>query len=172
MLNTTLCYIEKDGKYLMLNRNKKKNDLNEGKWIGIGGKFQDGETPDECLIREVREETGIVLSHFHFHGIIHFISDVETEDMYLYTAVLPGATKAHECAEGTLESTASTSESINEVPECAEGTLEWIAKEEVLNLPIWEGDRLFLEKLIRGDDRIEMTLEYIGSKLVRSCVFL
>ena len=87
MFNTTLCYIEQDGKYLMLYRNKKKNDINEGKWIGIGGKFEKNETPEQCLLREVYEETGLKLTSYRYRGLIHFIPDsAEPEDMYLYTA--------------------------------------------------------------------------------------
>lgn len=147
MINTTLCYIEKDGKYLMLNRNKKKNDLNEGKWIGIGGKFKNNETADECLKREVLEETGFQLTKFQFHGIIHFRSDRENEEMYLYSAEAPEDTTLIECNEGTLS---------------------WIDKDNVLELPIWEGDRLFLKKLIAGESRIEMTLEYKGDNLIHA----
>ena len=145
MINTTLCYIEQNGKYLMLNRNKKENDLNEGKWIGIGGKFEPGETPEECLEREVLEETGFKLEEYTFHGIIHFRSDKEDEEMYLYTAKAP------------LDATPIS---------CDEGTLAWIDKNKVLDLPIWEGDMLFLEKLIAGKKPIEMTLVYEGDKLV------
>lgn len=145
MINTTLCYVEKDGKYLMLNRNKKKNDLNEGKWIGIGGKFEPGEAADECLLREVREETGFELSDYKFHGIIHFRSDKEDEEMYLYTAAV-----------------SSDAEPI----ECSEGTFAWVAKDKVLDLPTWTGDRLFLTKLLAGETDIEMTLVYNGDELV------
>ena len=145
MINTTLCYIEQNGKYLMLNRNKKENDLNKGKWIGIGGKFEPGETPEECLVREVLEETGFELKEYTFHGIIHFRSDKEDEEMYLYTAKAP----------------------VDATPiNCDEGTLAWIDKDEVLNLPTWEGDRLFLRKLITGEESIEMTLVYEGDKLI------
>ena len=85
MIDTTLCYIEHDGKYLMLNRNKKAKDLNEGKWIGVGGKVEPGETPEQCVRRETLEETGLVLGDIHFYGIVHFRSDIwEDEEMYLY----------------------------------------------------------------------------------------
>ena len=145
MINTTLCYIEYNGKYLMLNRNKKKNDLNEGKWIGIGGKFEENESPEECLLREVFEETGLKLTEYIFHGIIHFRSDKEDEEMYLYTGKV----------------------STDELPiNCDEGTLAWVEKSKVLDLPTWEGDRLFLEKLIAGEKVVEMTLVYEGDKLV------
>lgn len=146
MINTTLCYIEKDGKYLMLLRNKKKNDLNEGKWIGIGGKFEPGESADDCLCREVFEETGLVLTEFRLHGIIKFISDTwEDEDMYLYTA--DGFT-------GQLTDC------------CDEGELRWIDKDKILELDLWEGDKYFLKELMKGTDEINMTLRYQGDILV------
>ena len=146
MMKTTLCYIENDGKYLMLNRNKKEKDLNEGKWIGIGGKFKVGETPEQCLEREVFEETGVRMFSYYFHGIIHFRSDEETEDMYLYSAYIPNGFKP---------------------PECNEGTLAWIEKDKIFELPLWEGDKFFLKELIKGTSKIDMTLEYIDGKLVR-----
>ena len=117
MILTTLCYIEKDDKYLMLHRVKKENDINHDKWIGVGGKFEKNETPEECLLREVKEETGLTLLKYHFRGIITFLSDRwEAEYMHLFTASE---------FEGTLT-------------ECDEGNLEWIPKSEIENLPIWE----------------------------------
>lgn len=149
MIKCTLCYIEDNGKYLMMFRNKKENDPNAGKWIGIGGKFLEGETAEECMLREVREETGLTLSFWQFHGIVEFRSDAwEFEDMYLFSAKAP---------EGASV----------DPDRCSEGTLQWIEKEKVLQLPIWEGDRLFLEKLIAGEDAINMTLKYQGENLVR-----
>lgn len=142
MLNSTLCYIIKDEKVLLLYRNKKKNDLNEGKWIGVGGKFEPGESADECMKREVFEETGLRITKYHLHGIVKFLSDAwEDEDMYLYTAT---------DFEGTL----------NEV--CSEGELKWVDKDKVLSLPTWEGDHYFMEPLLRGDDRIDMLVRYEG----------
>ena len=147
MVKTTLCYIEKDGKYLMLYRNKKKNDPCEGKWVGIGGKFEEGETADECLIREVFEETSLRLLKYEFRGIVHFKSDVlPDEDMYLYTA------SEWENEESTFI--------------CPEGELKWILKENVLSLNLWEGDKYFLEPLINGKDNIELTCIYEGDKLI------
>ncbi|MDO4489430.1 MAG: 23S rRNA (uracil(1939)-C(5))-methyltransferase RlmD [Eubacteriales bacterium] len=144
-INTTLCYIEKDGKYLMLLRNKKENDLNEGKWIGIGGKFEKDETPDECLIREVREETGITLTKYEQRGVIGFVSDTwNDETMYLYTAT---------AYDGEINYN------------CDEGELRWIDIDEVMNLNLWEGDRLFLKRLVEGDRDIRMTLHYEGDTL-------
>ena len=129
----------------MLLRNKKASDPNEGKWIGIGGKFEEGETPDECMLREVREETGLELTDYHFHGIIEFRSDEwEYEDMYLYTAQLPD---------------------IPPLPECREGTLKWIPKAQIMNLNLWEGDRIFLKELLEGKKEINMRLCYHGDKL-------
>ena len=146
MKNTTLCYIEKDNKYLMLLRNKKENDCNEGKWIGVGGKFEGNETSDECLCREVLEETGLVLTDYHFHGIVYFLNTVwEDEAMYLYTATGFDGTPDYNCDEGELR---------------------WIDKSEIMKLNLWEGDRIFLEKLINGEDRIDMTLNYDGERLI------
>ena len=141
---TTLCYIEKDEKYLMLHRTKKKNDFNGGKWIGVGGKFEKDETPEECLLREVREETGLCLENYALRGIITFISDEwETEYMYLYTA---------DKWTGSLT-------------DCDEGELAWVEKEKVTSLPLWEGDRLFLELLNTEKRFFSMKLRYEGEKL-------
>lgn len=146
MLNTTLCYIEKDGKYLMLHRIRKENDISAGKWIGVGGKFEPGETAEECLVREVREETGYTLTEYKQIGLVKFISDVaEDEDMYLF------------------QGTAFTGE---QVKECPEGQLEWVPAEEVLGLPTWEGDRYFLDALLQGRTNIDITVRYEGDKLV------
>ena len=145
MRDTTLCYIEKDGCYLLLNRNKKENDLNHGKWIGVGGKCEPGESPEECVRRETFEETGLTLGALHFYGIIHFRSDTwEDEEMYLY----------------------SSSDFTGEIAEdCREGTLAWIPKDQVLQLPTWEGDRIFLERMLAGEKYIELTLNYKGDDL-------
>lgn len=143
---TTLCYIEKEDKYLMLYRNKKEHDQSHGKWLGVGGKFEAGESPEECLLREVREETGLTLTEYQFRGIITFLSDIyEGEYMFLYTA-----------SEYTGEL----------IKDCEEGRLQWIPKTEVLELPAWEGDHLFLEKLIAGEKDIHMKLSYEGDRLV------
>lgn len=139
MKNTTLCYIEKEGTYLMLHRNKKKNDENEGKWIGVGGKFLEGESPDDCLLREVREETGLVLTSFRPRGIVTFVSDVfETEYMFLYTA----------------------DEFVGEICECDEGELMWVKKEDVTSLPLWQGDRIFLSLLASDHPFFSLKLSY------------
>lgn len=145
MFITTVCYIEKDGKYLMLHRTKKKNDINKGKWIGIGGKFEDRESPEECIIREVKEETGLVLKSYKLRGVITYIFETgDTEYMYLFTS---------DSFEG-------------ELTECNEGELEWINKNEIMNLSLWEGDKIFLEKLKKDDNFFTIKMEYNGDKLV------
>ena len=139
MKNTTLCYVEQDGKYLMLHRVKKKDDYNGGKWIGIGGKFLEGESPDECLLREVREETGLALTDYRLRGIVTFAAAKwETEYMYLYTAT--GFT-------GTLQ-------------ECDEGVLQWVEIGKVPELPLWEGDKVFLRLLRENAPFFTLKLVY------------
>ena len=161
MKKATLCYIRREGaagpEYLMLYRNKKIDDPNEGKWIGVGGKFEPGETPDECMLREVREETGLKLADYHFCGVIHFVSDTwEDEDMYLYRA---------EAREDEAERSAA-----NKMPACEEGELRWVPEDQLMDLPMWEGDRLFLKPLMEGADTITMTLRYEGDDLVASII--
>ena len=147
MQNTTLCYIEHDNKYLMLHRTKKENDLNEGKWIGVCGKFEQDETPEECLLREVKEETGLTLTKYRLRAVITFLSDKwETEYMYLFTA---------NAFTGILT-------------DCNEGELEWIDKEKVPELNIWEGDQIFLQKLLADEDFFTLKVVYEGDKLVES----
>lgn len=147
MINTTLCYIEKDNKYLMLHRTKKENDVNEGKWIGVGGKFEKDETPEECLLREVKEETGLVLTEYKLRAVITFISDSwETEYMYLFSA----------------------NEFTGELITCDEGELKWVEKDRILNLNIWEGDKIFLKKMIEEDNFFTLKVVYEGDKLVES----
>ena len=155
---TTLCYIENDGSYLMLYRNKKPGDPNAGKWLGIGGKIEEGESPDECNRREVLEECGLVLRSAKFLGIIKFrATDYEDEDMYLYRTddFVPADDKkaAEFIRTGRYEP-----------PQCSEGVLKWIPREEMLELPMWEGDRAFVGKLMEGADSISMTLRYTGEK--------
>ena len=146
MKNTTLCYIENhNGDYLMLYRNKKKNDPNAGKWIGIGGKFEDGESPDECLLREVREETGLTLLSWELRGIVTFVSDEwETEYMFLYTS---------DDWSGKLSV-------------CDEGQLAWKQKSEIDSLSMWEGDKIFLRLLQDERDFFSLKLSYEGQKLI------
>lgn len=139
MKNSTLCYIESCGKYLMLRRDRKKNDENSGKWIGVGGKFEEG---------EVREETGFELTSYRLRGIVTFVSDIyETEQMFLFTATADGG------VSGGL-------------PGCDEGTLEWVKISDVPALPLWEGDRIFLSLLSEGRGFFLLKLCYRGDRLV------
>ena len=146
MRNTTLCHIEKDGKYLMLHRTKKVNDLNHDKWVGIGGKFEDKESPEQCNRREVLEETGLSLLKSNYRGIVTFVSDKwETEFMHIFTSDL---------FEG-------------ELCDCDEGTLEWVDKKELLSLPLWAGDKIFL--CLIEDVKypfFSLRLEYVGDTLI------
>ena len=158
MKRTTLCYIEDRGKWLMLYRNRKPEDPNEGKWLGIGGKIEPGETPDECNAREVMEETGLRLGSAHFCGIIQFRADMyEDEDMYLYYSNDFGPADA-----GASETLNGKDEYV--LPECDEGELRWIDGSELMDLPMWEGDRVFLSRLLAGEREISMTLSYTGEK--------
>lgn len=143
---TTLCYIEQDGKYLMLHRTKKKHDINENKWIGVGGHAEGTEGPEECLLREVKEETGLTLTSYRFRALITFISDQqEPEMMCLFTA----------------------DDFTGELITCNEGELVWVDKEDVPKLPTWEGDAIFLERLLADEKRFfTLRLVYEGDKLV------
>jgi 8-oxo-dGTP diphosphatase len=146
---TTLCYIEKDDKYLMLHRVKKENDINKDKWIGVGGHFEPDESPQECLLREVKEETGLTLTSWKLRGIVTFISDQwQTEYMFLYTA----------------------DSFYGDMITCNEGDLEWVKKSEVYNLPIWEGDKKFFHLLEETDRFFSLKLRYVGDELVESSV--
>lgn len=144
-VNSTLIYIERGDEYLMLHRTKKEHDLNHDKWIGVGGKFEEGEAPEDCALRETREETGLTLTHWRYRGIVTFLSDLyETEYMHLFTA--DGYT-------GTPI-------------ECDEGDLEWIRKSELLKLPLWEGDKIFLRLLDTDEPFFSLKLKYEGDTLV------
>lgn len=147
---TTLCYIENNDCYLMLHRTKKKKDVNKDKWIGVGGHAEGNETPQECLIREVKEETGLLLTSYKFRGLITFISDeYEAEMMCLFTA--DGYT--------------------GELITCDEGELKWVKKSEVPQLPTWEGDAQFLKLLLEDEKRFfAMKLRYEGERLVEKSV--
>lgn len=145
MILSTLCYIEKDGKYLMLHRTKKENDINKDKWLAIGGKFEDKESPEECVLREVKEETGLILNSCKLRCIVTFVSNVyETEYMYVFTS----------------------DDFMGEIIECNEGDLEWIDKEEVLKLNAWEGDKIFTSKIQNDNTFFTLKLEYDKEKLV------
>lgn len=145
MRNTSLCYIEKAGKYLMLHRIKKKNDLNHEKWVGIGGKFEDKESPEECNAREVLEETGLTLNSCRYCGVVTFVSDKwETEYMHLFHS---------DSFEGELK-------------ECDEGNLEWVKIKDVYNLPLWEGDKIFFRLMEQKAPFFSLKLEYEGDTLV------
>lgn len=150
MKMTTLCYIENNDCYLMLHRTKKKKDVNKDKWIGVGGHAEGNETPQECLLREVKEETGLSLTSYKFRGLITFISDeYEAEMMCLFTA--DGYT--------------------GELITCDEGELEWVKKSEVPQLPTWEGDAQFLKLLLEDEKRFfAMKLRYEGERLVEKSV--
>jgi 8-oxo-dGTP diphosphatase len=144
-----LCYIEKDDAYLMLHRVKKENDLNHDKWVGVGGKFERDETPEECLLREVKEETGLTLTSYRFRGIVTFLSDEwEGEYMHLYTAT----------------------EYTGEMTECNEGNLEWVPKVEIEKLHIWEGDKIFFRLLDENLPFFSLKLRYKGDELVETAV--
>ena len=143
---TVLCYIEDNNKYLMLHRTKKNQDLNEGKWLGIGGHIEANETPDEALIREVLEETGLTLLNYTFNGIVEFINDNYKEIMYLYTS---------NSFEGLIS-------------ECNEGELSWIDKDKILSLNLWDGDKIFLKKLFNNETNFYLRLYYDNNNFVRS----
>lgn len=145
MIKTTLCYIEKDNKYLMLHRTKKQNDTNSDKWIGIGGKFEKGETPTECVLREVKEETNLTLKSVNFRGIVYFRNNFyPDEDMYLFTS----------------------NDFVGTIKTCDEGDLEWIDRDELYSLTLWKGDKIFLEALKKDDRFFELTLNYEKDTLV------
>ena len=142
---TTLCYLEREQQYLMLHRVKKEKDINQDKWVGVGGHFEKDETPEECLCREVREETGLTLHSWKFRGIITFISnEFGTEYMFLYTS----------------------KDFTGDLIECDEGTLEWIDKSRVYDLPIWEGDKVFFRLLEESEEFFSLKLRYEGDVLV------
>lgn len=147
MRNTTLCHIEKNGCYLMLHRVKKENDLNRDKWVGIGGKFEDKESPEEANLRETLEETGLTLKNAVYRGIVTFVSDKwETEYMHIFYA---------DKFEGTVK-------------ECDEGELCWVNKKDIFSLPIWEGDKIFLRLLDEKTPFFSLKLEYMGERLANA----
>lgn len=147
MKQTTLCYLERGDSYLLLHRTKKANDENRDKWIGVGGKFEKGETPEDCLLREVREETGLTLTRWRYRGIVTFLSDVyPAEQMHLFTA---DAWTGEEHV-------------------CDEGDLAWMKKNDFSALPMWEGDRIFLDLLDRDVPFFSLKLVYRGDVLTEA----
>ena len=148
MINTSLCYIERGEHYLMLHRVKKQNDQNHDKWIGIGGKFEPGESPEDCVLREVREETGLTLTHWRYCGIVTFVLADWTEYMHLFCA---------DGFEGTLR-------------ECDEGVLEWIDKSALRALPMWEGDKIFLDLMQAHRPFFSLKLVYDEADVLRAAV--
>lgn len=149
MLDTTLCYIRRGTQCLMLHRIKKANDLNRDKWIGIGGKFEEGESPEECLLREVREETGLTLTDWRYRGIVTFTSDRwPAEQMHLFTA--DGFT--------------------GELKQCDEGVLEWLEWEDLTRIPHWEGDEIFLRLMERDAPFFSLKVCYEGDRLVAAAL--
>lgn len=149
MLETTLCYLTCDDRTLMLHRVKKAHDVNEGKWIGIGGKIEAGETPEECMLREFREETALELTQWQYRGIVNFTSEDWQERMHLFTAT---------AFDGTLTGT------------CDEGDLCWIEQRQIGNLSLWAGDRVFLSLLARDEPFFVLDLVYSGETLVRAAL--
>ena len=147
MHNSTLCYILRGDEVLMLHRVKKKNDINKDKWIGIGGKFESEESPDECLLREAKEETGLTLTSWRCRGIVTFLNEGgEGEYMYLFTA------------DGFQ----------GELIECDKGNLEWVSREFLGTLPMWEGDKIFLDLLWQDAPFFLLTLRYRNDRLVEA----
>lgn len=146
MKNTTLCYVERDGKYLMIHRVKKVNDMNKDKWIGIGGKFEERETPFDCIRREMLEETGLIPNKLSYRGLVTFVSnEFGTEYMHLFHT---------DDFSGQL------------LEDCTEGNLEWVDKDKITELPLWEGDKIFLDLLKRDVPFFSLKLVYEGSTLV------
>ena len=147
MRNTTLVHLERDGKYLMLHRVKKEHDENRDKWVGIGGKFEPGESPEDCALREVREETGLTMRAWSYRGIVTFVSDEwGTEYMHLFhSADFEGSVK-----------------------DCDEGVLEWVDKRALYDLPIWEGDKIFLRLLDTDRPFFSLKLRYQGDRLMEA----
>ena len=147
MINSTLCYILRGNEVLMLHRVKKKNDINRDKWIGIGGKFEENESPEDCLLREAREETGLTLTDWNCRGVVTFLNTrCEGEYMYLFTA---------DGFEGELK-------------DCDEGDLQWISRDFLNDLPKWEGDQIFLDLLWQNAPFLLLTLRYDGDTLVEA----
>ena len=156
MINTTLCYLEKNSSYLMLHRIKKKNDCNHDKWIGIGGKFEEGESPEDCVRREVLEETGLTLGKLEYRGIVTFVSKtadgVYYELMHLFWSDDFAEADCHE----------------DKVKKCDEGVLEWIPKDKMNELPHWQGDEIFLKLIDQKAPFFSLKLIYENDKLKKA----
>jgi 8-oxo-dGTP diphosphatase len=150
MIQSTLCYITRGDDVLMLHRVKKKNDVNKDKWIGIGGKFEENETPDECLLREAYEETGLRLTRWQCRGIVTFLTNGPWDGEYMYLFTADGF-------EGELK-------------QCDEGDLQWVSREFMDSLPTWEGDRIFLDLLWKDAPFFLLKLRYDGEKLVEAAL--
>ena len=147
MIDSTLCYLERDGQYLMLHRVKKEHDVNKDKWIGVGGKFEPGESPVDCLLREVREETGLTLTAWRCRGVVTFVCPPwDTEQMYLFTADRWTRT----------------------LGDCDEGELCWVDKNKVADLPIWTGDKIFFRLLREERPFFLLKLVYDGGTLTQA----
>ena len=147
MLQSTLCYLERGDAYLMLHRVKKEHDANRDKWIGIGGKFEDKESPEDCLLRECREETGLTLTDYRYRGLVTFVNtEWPTEYMHLFTA---------DRFEGALR-------------DCNEGALEWVDTDRLTELPIWEGDKVFLRLLSEKEPFFSLKLVYEEERLIHA----
>ena len=147
MKQTTLCYLERGDEYLMLHRTKKKNDENHDKWIGVGGKFEANESPEDCMRREIFEETGLTVTDYRYRGIVTFVSDIyETEYMHLFTVT----------------------DWTGEARECDEGELAWIKKQKLFDLTLWQGDRIFLDLLQKDVPFFSLKLTYRGDDLIEA----
>ncbi len=147
MKQTTLCYLERGDEYLMLHRTKKENDENHDKWIGVGGKFEAGESPEDCMRREIFEETGLTVTDYRYRGIVTFVSDIyETEYMHLFTVT----------------------NWTGEARECDEGELAWIKKQKLFDLTLWQGDRIFLKLLEEDAPFFSLKLTYQGDELIEA----
>ncbi|MCI7440495.1 MAG: 8-oxo-dGTP diphosphatase [Treponema sp.] len=147
---TTLCYLEKNDSYLLLHRIKKQNDINKDKWIGVGGHFEDFESPDECLVREVFEETGLKLNSYQFRGIVTFVSHDSGEKMYEYMCLY------------------TSSDFSGTMIDCDEGKLEWVKKADMKKLNFWEGDYIFLDLIEKNEPFFSLKLEYKNGSLEKA----
>ena len=175
MWMTTLCYIEYENHFLMLHRTKKARDINEGKWIGVGGKFADRESPEDCLLREVEEETGYRLTGWRFRGLITFLQEgVDTEYMCLYTAddfLVPAGPDHSDPSASSSRIPVRDHPAFGRsaenwpLPDCDEGELAWIPKDRIPDLTLWEGDRIFLKLLAEGRPFFSLKLRYEGDYL-------